>query len=235
MTYIRGTVLADLSVTWDMLHKLGNLTGKLNLRMQSFPNTDNLNYDSMWKLSEIGQLLGLVHYAPSKKLQAISLDIITEFNSKVAPNMQTFQTGLIHHDMGPQNIVMTQNTDSTWKVAAVLDFGDVCTSCYVFEVAIMLSSIFMNQSSRSLKLSEMALTQDTLFESYTAVMPLSEIEESVLDVCVKSRVLQCSLIGEKTRETDPENKYIGNYICWDVLEKLESLARRDGNVKSRRE
>ncbi|XP_021349406.1 hydroxylysine kinase-like isoform X2 [Mizuhopecten yessoensis] len=225
MSFFRGIVLSDLSMTPDVLQELGRITGKLNICMQTFPDITSLEYDSVWKVCECGQLLSLVEHAPGEKLRTMSISIITEFNSKVVPNLQTYQTGLIHHDVGPQNIVMRQDMDQRWKMAAILDFGDVCSSCYVFEVAILLSNIFMNEFSRSMTTSEMALTRDTVFDSYTAVKPLSTNEKEVVDICVEARILQCCLLGEKTRETDPGNDYIGDYICWELLESLCNTCR----------
>ncbi|XP_069115019.1 hydroxylysine kinase-like [Argopecten irradians] len=222
LTYIEGHVLSDLSVTPSVIQELGNLSGKLNIRMQSFSDSGALDYDSIWKLSQIGQLQGLIHYAPSEKLRTLASKIISEFNLLVMTRVQEFQTGLIHHDMGLQNIVMRRNdTNSTWQVAAILDFGDVCTSCYVFEVAILISNMFMNELSRSFTTDKMASTRDMVLESYTSVMPLSATEKSVLDICIVARILQCSLLGEKARESDPGNVYIGNYICWGFLDKLD--------------
>ena len=96
----------------------------------------------------------------------------TEYLNKYVKN--NVPRGLIHADIFPDNTIFKNN-----KLAAIIDFEDVCTDDLIFEIGMAINGFcFVNNK----------LDQDLLkvfIENYNNVRPLSKIEMELIPIYIK--------------------------------------------------
>lgn len=101
------------------------------------------------------------------------LEIIEEFETKVLKNKDLFEKSIIHGDFNEQNIVVAVNQEG-WKIHGVLDFGDTQYSALVFELAIAITYMVLQDKSLD--------AAGYVIAGYSTVRTIPEHEYEVLKV-----------------------------------------------------
>lgn len=89
-------------------------------------------------LDSVPQLKLFLSAITDEKKNNIVKCIIQEFKDRVLTVRNNLESGMIHGDFNEQNIIVNQE-NGTWKITAVLDFGDSQFSCYLYELAIAMT------------------------------------------------------------------------------------------------
>ena len=120
---------------------------------------------------------------------------------------------------------MTKDPDETGEhqMAAVIDFGDMTDSYYLFEVAIAIMYAAVNcKSVEAIKAGGYFLA------GYLREGTLNESEWKVLKECVAARYCQSLVMGAYSYSLDPGNEYLLVTVKagWDQLEKLWGTSKK---------
>ena len=128
---------------------------------------------------------------------------------------------VIHNDICESNLIVAQDTnDATgkkWSIAGVIDFGDMCYTYRVFEVAITVAQmITLSYSSGNPKFLESA---GKVLKGYHTTNTLSVEELRIIYWCIAGRFIQLSTISAYRSSLEPENEYVMavNKHIWKVL------------------
>ncbi|KAF4520752.1 hypothetical protein B566_EDAN007381 [Ephemera danica] len=101
-------------------------------------------------------------------------------------------------------LVRDQDEAKTWHVDGVLDFGDTQHTCYLFEVALAACYMMLQAKPPFEPLQAAAHT----VAGYHAMRPLSDLELSLIQVCVCTRLCQSLVLGAYSYSQDPGNEYV---------------------------
>ena len=131
--------------------------------------------------------------------------------------------GIIHGDFNTQNILV--NTTSTsrnggeevFTIETLLDFGDASRSYLVFDIAIAIAHVILEN-----KEVDMIDIGGYILAGYLSSRSINSEEMHVLKSCVCGRILQCLVHGEHSAVTDPGKMYVQSTFTggWSVLKRL---------------
>ena len=63
------------------------------------------------------------------------------FERNVFPKIPNFKKGVIHGDANGLNIIVQKDNYGDYQVVGLIDFGDCISSCYVFDLGILLAYV----------------------------------------------------------------------------------------------
>jgi Ser/Thr protein kinase RdoA (MazF antagonist) len=132
---------------------------------------------SSWDLVHLSDLKPyiLAKYLGSKERETLIMNVYDQYISTVPQLLQKYEKQVIHNDINEGNIIVKKNlnnlADNKWSIAGIIDFGDMCYSFRVFEIATAMSQIITLNFSRG---SPRALESvGKLLKGYQSVYPLS--------------------------------------------------------------
>lgn len=91
----------------------------------------------------------------------------------------------------------------THDVVGLIDFGDITSSCYLYEIAITI--MYMMLDSVDVETFEVG---GHVLAGYLSVRKLRDVEVDCLKVCVAARYAQSLTLGAYSHSLDPTNTYL---------------------------
>lgn len=136
-------------------------------------------------------------------------------------------TGIIHGDLNDQNIIVTTVNNGHHEVSGILDFSLLMNGCYVFEVAITIMYLMLENPSP-------LDVGGTLLAGWESIMPLTDDERDSIFLLVLGRLCQSLVYGRYNVKKYPDNK---EYLLttakngtW-LLNKLWKLGKKEVEKK----
>ncbi|XP_018333576.1 hydroxylysine kinase [Agrilus planipennis] len=216
LEFIPGKLLHEIPVSNNLSFEIGIFVGKLDKILQGFDNPVYQSHSSIWMLNSVPRLKEFTFAIKEDNKLQVFLNIINNYEEKVLKNYDKFRKGLIHGDINEQNLIVDGNSDTGWFVSAIIDFGDSHYSCYLFEIAIAMTYIML--TTKTLESGGFVLA------GYLQNVKLSDLELSLLKICIEARLTQSLMLGAYSFLKDPENHYILTTARegWNLLERLRS-------------
>ncbi|KAM7387956.1 hypothetical protein PAMP_024160 [Pampus punctatissimus] len=202
LTYLHGKTVAESPVTLQDLYYLGKLAATLDNTLQQMvsPNLDVLQKENpLWSLFNIPLLEGYLSVMDGDPLQEVVKAVIEQFKLSVQPKISSFRKGIIHGDLNDLNIIVTPAGNGHHDVSGVLDFSLLSNGCYVFEVAIEIMYLML-ENPNSLNVGGVVLA------GWESIMPLNEDERDSLFLLVLGRFCQSLVYGRYNVKKYPDNK-----------------------------
>ena len=121
---------------------------------------------------------------------------------------------------------MLLNDEKRYYFKSFIDFGDCSKTCTVFELAIRLAYIMM-ENLRPVTCSNVVEFVSPLISGYSSVMPLSEEEQDSLYYLVLARCCQSAMNGEISFKEEPWNTYLLTSIkkAWLMVDELLAMPK----------
>ena len=119
-------------------------------------------------------------------------------------------SGILHGDVNNCNIIIkpvscgNSSTREDYVISGIIDFSDVCSGYYVYELATIMAEIM----SSCFKKNNPLEVARPIFKSYMEEFSLSEVETGVLKYVLSARLLQMYVLTGLSLTNDPENEYI---------------------------
>ena len=141
LEYVEGNICQKLPLCNDFFNQIGQNCAKMHNLMTSnsnrFPGLNQCTHD--WTLETV-----VTDPAWTKKSSAIDNektrsivgDILKEFTCYVDENKH-LPSGIVHCDLNSLNIIGEEENGKV-NLRAIIDFGDVCHSLFMFDLAICL-------------------------------------------------------------------------------------------------
>ncbi|XP_054458953.1 hydroxylysine kinase-like [Anoplopoma fimbria] len=202
MTYLPGKNIAECPVTLQDLYDVGKLAAVIDTTLQKLvsPNLDVLQQnDAIWSLSNIPLIEGYLSVMDGDPLQEVVKAVIKQFKSHVMPKTVSFREGIIHGDLNDWNIVVTPVGNGRHVVSGVLDFSLLVINCYVFELAITIAYMMLENPSP-------LDVGGAILAGWESIMVLSGDEKDSLFLLVLGRLCQSLVYGRYTAAKYPDNK-----------------------------
>ncbi|KAJ8924242.1 hypothetical protein NQ315_007034 [Exocentrus adspersus] len=213
LEFIGGSILQKIPCTPKIFRLAGEFVAKLDIALQDFHHPAYDTHQSLWMLKCTPELRQFIFAVTDESRKKTILEIINEFETRVLPLSDTFQSGLIHGDFNEQNIIVEED-DGEWKIKAVIDFGDSHLASYLFELAICMA--YMMVQARDLDAGGYVLA------GYSSVREVPDEEFRLLKVCIAARLCQSLVMGAYSSLKDPGNSYVLTTAAngWLLLEEM---------------
>lgn len=209
LTFLEGTFLGNAEHTTALFESFGKFMTEMDLDLKDLQNYVIAARQSKWDLQYFLLNEKYVPYITNPAERKIVAYFFLQYKQNVLPLLHSLRKQIIHGDANDWN-VLTQNG----TVSGIIDFGDVCFSQLINELAIAITYALMGKENPV----DWAVP---IISSYHKILPLEENEIDILYWLVAARLCTsvCNSAYEKIE--NPENQYtqISEKPAWDLLKK----------------
>ncbi|WP_266172228.1 phosphotransferase [Dyella subtropica] len=206
LSFVPGTTYADvigaLSPTQrEALHEsLGSAVGLLTRGLQDFrhPAADR-QHD--WNLMRLPALLGEVDHIDDAELRAIVRARASAFCAQLPQWQAQLPITVLHNDANDLNVIVADDGAGGQQVRAVIDFGDMCTSFRLADLAIACTYAMQHEA-------DPVACARTIIRGYLAQCPLLRIELEQLPAFILARLCHSVLMATRTHREQPDNPFV---------------------------
>ena len=213
LSFVEGDFLGDVSHTPQLLQSLGAMLGHTDLRISQLYHASISGKETQWDLKHFKSNYQYLEYITDAKDRNLIDYFFLQFDEYVAPIQNKLRKGIIYNDANHWNI-LTQNG----TVSGVIDFGDMCHSWLINEVAIAITYMMMDKEN-PLEIATYVI------EGYHKIFPLKELELDVLYYLVAARLCTslCNSAYAKTLKPDSEYITISEKPAWTLLHQWVAI------------
>eukprot|EP01134_Creolimax_fragrantissima_P005040 CFRG5040T1 len=214
LTFVDGEVLENVPCTRTLMRNVGSFVGRMECTMKSF-ESPYAQKNLAWDLANIHHIRPHVDAIKVDSRRALVNECIDDFEAKVLPRMNKLRSSIIHNDANCHNIIVNANDQEV--IAGIIDFGEVCYSKTVFNIAITIAYSI-------LKADDPISYGQELLMSYCEQFPLQDDELALLFLLCMCRLCQSLVFSSVKQEEYPDDEYFlaTQKTGWSVLESLWS-------------
>lgn len=207
LSYIEGDFLGEVHHSSELLEAFGQFLGDMNSRIFEMEESPIKAKESQWDLRHLQKNEKLLSYIPNSRDRSIVAYFFMQFNLHVAPFQYELRKGIIHGDANDWN-VLTKND----RVVGIIDFGDMCHSWIINELAISITYVMMGKENP-------LVSAIPVIRGYCKSFPLEEKEVDLLYYLVATRlcISVCNSAYTKTIKPGYEYITISEKPAWDLL------------------
>ena len=215
-------LMGGVVATADLLRQVGVATAKVSAALLAFDHPAS-HRTFIWDLAQTAAVRPLVTHLEPERQQLISA-VLDEFESRVLPRASDLRAAVVHGDVNDQNVLVASSPGGGGdEVVGVIDFGDMCRSWLINEIAIAAAYAVIAlhyetkddekaAAGKPKALSEVAACV-AMVSSYASTMkaqgmPLIEAEWVVLPTLIACRIAMSLCIGAYSSAKDPTNEYL---------------------------
>ncbi|XP_071764168.2 hydroxylysine kinase-like [Centroberyx gerrardi] len=201
MTYLPGTTIAQTPASPQVLYHVGKMAATMDnmLQQMTSPNLGVLQRDEMiWSLSNTPLLEPYLPAMDGDPLQQVIKAVMEQYKTCVQPKLSSFRKGIIHGDFSDQNIIVKPVDNGGYEVSGILDFALLSINCFVFEVAVSIMYLMLENPSP-------LDVGGAVLAGWESIMPLSQAERDALYLLVLCRFCQSLVIGRHNASKHPED------------------------------
>lgn len=217
LEYVPGTLLKDVQASDALLYQLGEFVANLDNKLQNFNHSGLVTREHIWMLSKVPELDKFKYVIKDAEKLDLVEEVIEEYKYAVVPNYDELEKGVIHGDINEMNILVEKNPagKTEYRIAGVLDFGDIQYSYLVFELAISMTYMMLVTGE--------VRSGGVVLAGYSINRRLPAQDLRLLKTLISARLVQSLVLGAYSIEQDPNNKYVTSTERangWDLLKKL---------------
>lgn len=214
LNFIPGEFLAETKHRDELFYSFGKFLGEMDKKLRNFKNYVIECRKFRWDLQHFQEIINpkvpQIRQAQKRKLVEY---FIQQHRENVVSVFHRLPTQIIHNDANDWNVLT-----SGQQVTGIIDFGDICHTHRINELAIAVCYAIMEKENPI----ECALP---ILKGYHEIYPLQEIEADVLFWLVAARLCSsvCNSAEEKLRQPDNEYITISEKPAWNLLEKWATI------------
>jgi len=213
LTFIEGEFLGEVSHTPALLSSLGMLLGSLDQKLLQKDVEIFKAKELAWDLKHFRKNYHYRTFIPDERDRNLVEYFFLQFEEHIRPVSYDLRQSLIHNDANDWNIL----TDGE-KVSGIIDFGDMCHSWLVAEVAIAMTYVMMNKE-------EPLQYGIEVLNGYHKELPLTALECDSLYYLIAARLCTSVCNSAYSKDQKPDSSYItiSEKGAWDLLYKLITI------------
>ncbi|XP_075061334.1 hydroxylysine kinase-like [Mixophyes fleayi] len=198
LTYLPGTPAAEIVPTSEILFDIGKTAAILNEKLtKKFQHPFKEHFhrgDFIWNLSNTPLLRKYIYAVKEESLREKIEVVINQYKASVQQNLKTFRRCINHGDLNDYNILLQKTnlsdgcTKELYKVSGILDFGDMSYGYYVFEVAITIMYMMIENP-------DPISVGGYVLAGFESIVPLTREEKNALFTLVCCRFAQSLVIA----------------------------------------
>lgn len=206
LSFVPGTTYADVigalsPAQRTVLHEsLGGAVGRLTRGLRDFhhPAADR-QHD--WNLMRLPFLQDEVAHIADAGLRAIVQAQVEAFCARLPTWQVTLPITVLHNDANDLNVIVADDGTAGYRVSAVIDFGDMCTSFRLADLAIACTYAMQHEA-------DPVACARTIVRGYLAQCPLLRIELEQLHAFILARLCHSVLMATREHREHPDNPFI---------------------------
>lgn len=195
-TWIEGQLFAQLPhVDENHCHLLGATLGQITLALSNFSH-QNAKRQLKWDLCQASWIERDMEAIEDTQLRHLVTDAYTDFE-RIETSLAKVRQGVIHNDANDYNLLVTATNKA--RHMRVIDFGDMCHSVIVGDVAIAAAYAGMH-------LSDPLQAIDSVVAGFHNCMELSDQELALVMPLIRMRLavsVTNASIQQRLRPDDP--------------------------------
>ncbi|MGB5370283.1 MAG: aminotransferase class III-fold pyridoxal phosphate-dependent enzyme [Flavobacteriaceae bacterium] len=209
LTFVEGDFLGEVPHTPALLSSFGMFLAQMDNVIFETHDPSIAAKEFQWDLQHFPKNRTFLKYIPNAGDRSLVDYFFLQFEEQLAPYRYHLRKGIIHNDANDWN-VLTQNG----KVSGIIDFGDMCHSWLINEVAVAITYVMMEKEH------PLAVAQEVI-KGYHGVLPLLEPELDLLYYLVAARLCTsvCNSAHTKTLKPDSDYITISEKPAWKLLKK----------------
>lgn len=209
LPFIEGEFLAVIPKTKQLQVSFGTALGNIDKTLLGHYDAVLTAKDTIWDLKNFTSNRQYLHEIADAKDQNLVRYFFLQFHEHITPIQHQFRKSIIHNDANDWNILTTNG-----EVTGVIDFGDMCHSWLINELAIGLTYVMMDEKNP-------LAVAETVVSAYNQVLPLQQEELNALYYLVAARLCTSVCNSAHTKKQKPESDYItiSERPAWELLRK----------------
>jgi hydroxylysine kinase len=179
VSFVAGTPLGDDTPGPLCARNMGAYLARLGRVLDDFshPGADQ---SLLWDMKQASSLRTILHHIDDPLLRELATKTLDDFESNALPVFDSLRSQVIHNDMNPDNVLLTEPGGS--EIAGVIDFGDMLRSPLIVDVAVAAAYL------RSMTGNPLTLIVEFI-AGYHSEMPLLRAEIDILHDLIKTRLM----------------------------------------------
>ncbi len=135
LTYLPGSHLRPVELTSEGLYQMGRTSGRLGHALRGFfdPAADQA---ILWNPRRVGEVRSLLSWVPDSRRPVVER-ALDRSEPRVLTALPTLRSQVIHNDLSFSNLTF----EGSSKISGILDFGDMCHTALVSDLAVTGESI----------------------------------------------------------------------------------------------
>ncbi len=195
LSYLEGSFFSEVSHTPELFTSLGRFIAEMDLKLLKLKIQGLAAKEDGWDLQHFLKNEDKLDYIKDAHLKKLVHHFIIQYKNQVLPYRYKLRKSIIHSDANEQNILVEEN-----KVTGFIDFGDMCYSPLINELAIALTYAIIDKDN--------PLEWATyIIKAYHEILPLEDIEIKLLYYLIAARLCTSLLFSSYSRFIQPENDY----------------------------
>lgn len=154
-----------------------------------------------WNLMSLPGLRDEVEHIEDAALRALVAARVASFCAKLPAWRRQLPITVLHNDANDLNVIVALDGRGGGKVSAIIDFGDMCTSFRLCELAIACTYAMQHEAD------PMACAQ-AIVRGCLELCPLQRIELEQLHAFIVARLCHSVLMATRARREQPDNPFV---------------------------
>lgn len=197
-TWVEGELFANMTVVDEALcYELGRALGTLDQALQSFTDP-RAQRDLKWDLRQSNWIEAHLDAIADQDLQTIVAEVHSQF-LRLAPALGRVRQGVIHNDANDYNVLVQANGPA--RTIGWIDFGDLCRTAVVGDVAIAATYAAMHGHDRLVAI-------DEVVRGFHASMPLTDDEIALVLPLIETRLAVSITNAAVQQQERPDDPYV---------------------------
>ncbi|TSK53806.1 Hydroxylysine kinase [Bagarius yarrelli] len=202
LTYLPGTPIAKVTCTPQLLYEMGKTAATidqilLRLEHQNLGVLQRKNF--IWNLCSVPLIEDYLYVMDGEPMQLIIKEVLDRYRNQVIPKLPSFRKCINHGDLNDLNILVDQTRSSGYRISGILDFGDMSSGYFIFELAIVIMYM-MIESPNPLEVG------GPVIAGFESVFPLNADERDALYTLVLCRFSQSLVFARSAVLQQPDNE-----------------------------
>jgi 4-aminobutyrate aminotransferase-like enzyme/Ser/Thr protein kinase RdoA (MazF antagonist) len=209
--FLAGRLLAEARPGRRLLDNLGDMLARLDRALQGFFHPA-LGQHLAWDLRRLPELAEHARYIESAAVRGDVEGVVAEFRER-APALGGLRSQAIHGDCHGQNLLVDPAAET---VTGILDFGDMIHAPRIFEPAVTMSELLIEDLASLPAVS-------AVLEAYARREPLEAAEIDVLGTLIAARHAVTVLVHAWRRRHDSAGARVLDVAAVSAATSLRAL------------
>ena len=213
LSFLEGVDYASFTPkSAHLISHLGTSVAHLHLALDGFQHK-SLQRDFKWNLTQASWINDRLTFITDPLRRALLTSVMTDYRERL-DIIRSLPSLAVHNDINDYNLLVSATLNEEPKISGIVDFGDMCSSPRICDLAIAGAYIVLDHPQPEHALS-------SLVAAYHAVLPLTADEIDLIYSLLRSR-LAVSVVNSTIEALDkPDDPYviISQGPAWRFLEK----------------
>ncbi len=214
LSWLEGDFFSDVSHTLALFKSFGEFLAEMDLLLENYRDYVIEARHSEWDLQHFFQVVSeKMHCISTASDRKLVKYFLMQYRENILPEMHKLRMSIIHGDANDRNVLVQNGV-----VSGIFDFGDMCFSQLINELAIGITYAVMGKENPV----EWACH---IISGYHQKRPVEEREIELLYWLIAARLCMSVCHSASEKLLQPDNPYItvSEKPAWELLRKWVTI------------